>query len=188
MIFLRSVNDSIRNDYFNWLYDTVTRDRMVPEISVKKLLMYLHDTEFTYTIPNDENRYSDGINMRYRFAINNGYENNYKEILGILDGPCSVLEMMVALASRMEETIMDNAQLGDRTGQWFWQMITNMGLGGQWNDLFDKDYVAERVQKFLDRDYEPNGKGGLFTVRNVDRDLRKVEIWYQMNWYLNTII
>lgn len=156
-------------------------------IHVKRMLMTLHDIPFTYVIKKDENRYEDGVALRYKFAIHNGFESNYEDILGILDGPCSVLEMMVALAIRMETTIMDNSEYGDRTGQWFWQMINNMGLGGQWNDLYDKEYITETVQRFLDRKYEKNGRGGLFIVRNTDKDLRKVEIWYQMNWYLNTI-
>lgn len=167
--------------------DIVSRDRIIPEISVRKLLMFLHDTEFTYTILKDENRYNDGLELRYRFALENGYEFKSDEILAILDGTCSVLEMMVALSLRMEETIMDNPDYGNRTGQWFWQMIANMGLSGQQNATFDEEYVRERVQRFLDRKYEKNGKGGLFTVRNTTADLRDVEIWYQMNWYLDTI-
>lgn len=149
--------------------------------------MFFHDTEFTYTILKDENRYNDGLELRYRFALENGYEFKADDIIAILDGPCSVLEMMVALSLRMEENIMDNPEYGNRTGQWFWQMTTNMGLGGQQDPLFDKEYVEERVHQFLDRRYERNGKGGLFTVRNTTVDLRDVEIWYQMNWYLDTI-
>lgn len=152
------------------------------------MLRALHDIPFTYILDKDENRYFDGVDLRYRFAITNGYEAKSDTIEGILDGPCSVLEMMVALSLRMEENIMDNTAYGNRTAQWFWQMIVNMGLGGQYNQLFDKKYVHDTVQRFLDRKYEKNGKGGLFTVRHTNRDLRKVEIWYQMNWYLDTII
>ena len=39
----------------------------------------------------------------------------------------------------------------------------------------------------MNREYEPNGKGGLFTIRGCEEDLTEVEIWYQLNWYLNTI-
>jgi hypothetical protein len=47
------------------------------------------------------------------------------------------------------------------------------------------DYVLDR---FLDRDYEPDGRGGLFRVKHTDEDLRFVEIWYQMNWYLDELL
>lgn len=43
--------------------------------------------------------------------------------------PCSVLEMIIALAIRLEEHIMDDPDIGNRTGQWFWDMIVSLGLG-----------------------------------------------------------
>jgi hypothetical protein len=52
---------------------------------------------------------------------------------------------------------------------------------------YDEIYVTEVIDRFINRKYEPNGKGGLFTIRNVKEDLRDVEIWYQMCWYLNSI-
>ena len=52
---------------------------------------------------------------------------------------------------------------------------------------YDETYVDEVITRFLDRDYQPNGKGGLFTIRHCDDDLREVEIWYQLCWYLDTI-
>lgn len=94
---------------------------------------------------------------------------------------------MVALANRCEETIMDDPQMGNRTGQWFWGMITNLGLGHMNNNKFDKDAVDDIIDKFLNREYSPNGKGGLFTVRNCDDDLRNIEIWTQMLWFLDSI-
>ena len=103
-----------------------------------------------------------------------------------LDGPCSVFEMMVALAQRCE-SVMDDPKIGDRTGQWFWGMIASLGLNGMSDNHYDEKYVNDVVNRFLDREYEPNGKGGLFTIRNCEHDLRDVEIWYQLCWYLDTI-
>jgi hypothetical protein len=95
--------------------------------------------------------------------------------------------MIIALAIRCEETYMDDASIGDRTGQWFWGMIRNLGLGSMVDSRFDKLYVEEVVRRFLDREYEADGTGGLFTIKNCDADLRDVEIWYQLCWYLDTI-
>jgi hypothetical protein len=134
----------------------------------------------------DQNRAEDGLSLRYRFALDNGYEDNPDYILDILDGPCSVLEMMVALALRCEE-VMDDAHIGDRTSQWFWGMIVNLGLGAMYDDLYDRQLVDEIIDTFLDRNYDPDGKGGLFTILNCERDLRDMEIWQQLCWYLNTI-
>ena len=83
---------------------------------------------------------------------------------------------------------MDDPLVGDRTGQWFWGMVTSLGLGSMMDDRFDKRYVEDVVVKFLNREYEPNGKGGLFTIKNCDQDLRDVEIWVQLLWYLDTMM
>lgn len=82
---------------------------------------------------------------------------------------------------------MDDPSYGDRSLQWFWGMIVSLGLGSMTDDLYDDDYVTYVLDRFMDRKYEPNGKGGLFTIRDCDRDLRTVEIWYQLCWYLDSI-
>lgn len=174
----------IDNEYFNWLCDKACGDRYSDEISYRKLLMQLHGTEFTWLLDRDENRASDGINLRRRFA------DDYTPVDdadGYLTEPCSVLEMMLALAIRCEETIMDDPAYGDRTTQWFWGMIVNLGLGPMTDVNYDKHIVTSALNRFLDREYEPNGRGGLFYVRNCKYDLRDVEIWVQLCWYLDSI-
>lgn len=167
--------------YFDWLCDLVCRNRHSKAVSYSRLLTRLHETEFTYSIPMDRNRAENGVALRWRFYCETGYRNRSNE-------SCSVLEMMVALAIACEETIMDDPNIGDRTGQWFWGMIVNLGLGSMTDYRFDVIYVDGVIQRFLDRDYEPNGKGGLFTIKNCKFDLRTVEIWNQLCWYLGTIM
>ena len=53
---------------------------------------------------------------------------------------------------------------------------------------FDRDFVDDVIARFLNREYEPDGKGGLFTVKNCSNDMRKVEIWSQLSWYLGSIM
>ena len=174
----------IREEYFDWLYELVCKQRYSNRISYKKLLTHLHNTVFRYSILKDQNRAEDGICLRYRFTDE---YYSIKDAEKYLKGPCSVLEMMVALAVRCEENIMDDPNIGDRTGQWFWEMIGNLGLGSMNDTRFDIIYVDEVISKFLDRKYSPDGRGGLFTIKNCDCDLRKVEIWYQLCWYLDSI-
>lgn len=176
--------DEIREAYFNWMYEIVCADRFADDISYRRLLRFLHGIRFDYIIPKDKNRAEDGVDLRYRFALFSS-DMSVRDHLG--NCPCSVLEMILALAIRCEENIMDDPRIGDRTGQWFWGMITNLGLGAMNDDRFDDVYVKEVVKRFLKREYEPNGKGGLFTVRHCDHDLRDVEIWYQLCWYLDSI-
>lgn len=177
------MKDVIFHDYFTWLCDYVCKGRYASRISYDKLLTYLHNKRFRYTVLRDENRAADGMDLRYRFAD----ERRIADIRQYLYGPCSVLEMMIALALRCEEWIMDDPHMGNRTRQWFWRMITNLGLGSMSDDCFDERRVDDIIERFLDREYESDGRGGLFTIRDCEYDLRFVEIWHQLLWYLDTI-
>lgn len=178
----------IKDDYFEWMFDLVCAGRYARGISYRKLLSCLHDIEFTYLIPNDANRAEDGIDLRRRYAYDCDLDDYLYNPRAQLGGPCSVLEMMIALTIRCEESIMDDSRFGNRTGQWFWRMISNLGLGSMNDNNFDINYVEDVIEIFLNREYEPDGHGGLFTVRNCDEDLRDVEIWIQLGWYLNNIM
>lgn len=180
--------DKVINDYFEWLFNLVCGKKYAKQISYRKLLTHLHNIEFTYIIPMDVNRAEDGIDLRWRFVCSlETPPDHYENLLADLDGPCSVFEMMVALAIRCEETIMDDPSIGNRTGQWFWGMVVSLGLGGMADSKFDRQFVDAIVSRFLSRKYEADGKGGLFTIRNCDRDLRDVEIWHQLCWYLDNL-
>jgi hypothetical protein len=153
----------------------------------RRLLTHLHEVDFTYTIPMDGNRAEDGINLRYRFGRECGYDDAM--IATYLDDrPCSVLEMMVALALRCEEHIMDDPDVGDQTARWFWIMVDSLGLNSMTGNRYNKRYVDTTIDIFLNREYKPNGEGGLFTVNRGDRDMRSIEIWYQMCWYLENML
>ena len=175
----------VENEYFEWMYKLISGDRFADGISYKKLMQYLYDTPFRWSIRNDVNRAEDGIDLRRRFSIECGFDSGY--LSSYLESPCSVLEMLIALAIRCEETIMDDPAFGNRTGQWFWKMITNLKLGGMTDARYDHNYVEERINIFLDRTYEPDGTGGLFVIPNCEDDLRNVEIWIQLLWYLDNI-
>lgn len=174
---------NLQDEYFEWMYHIACDGRFAEENSYRKLLVYLHSREFTWTIPKDSNRAEDGKDLRWRFV----YENHI-HIDDELEGPCSVLEMILALAIRCEESIMDDPAVGDRTGQWFWKMITNLGLGGMSDRMFDIEYAEDVVTRFLERDFAPDGQGGLFTIRNCGYDMRKIEFWICLMWYLDNII
>lgn len=174
------VDRQLESDYFDWLYELMHDDGPTEITSFRKLLSHLHRVEFTYSIPKDYNRARDGIDLRYRY----GLENHVKDAEDRIIGPCSVLEMMVALALRCEETIMDNPKYGNRTRQWFWQMIRTLGLNGMTDVSYDEELVDEAIRIFLNREFEPDGRGGLFKVRDDQCDMRKLEIWLQLNCYL----
>ena len=176
---------NIRQEYFNWLYNKVCNDLYGSE-SYQRLFRYLFNTNFAVKIFRDDNRVADGIGLRYLFGYEIGYSINeidgefYQEA-----NTCNILELMISLANRIENQIMSDPDYGDRTGQWFWNMIVSLGLNNMDDDNYNELFVKNVVKKFVNREYEPNGKGGLFTLYETDKDLRKVEIWYQAMWYLD---
>ena len=151
--------DRINDEYFDWLCEVVDSKRFSKHVSYRKLLMHLHNIEFTWFIPYDDNRADDGIMLRRKYAL----AHHDEELSDYISGPCSVLEMMAALAIRCEESIMDDTLFGNRTGQWFWGMIRNLGLSPMNDSNFDAEFVDDVIARFLNREYEPDGKGGLFT-------------------------
>lgn len=173
----------VREQYFNWMYDMVFTKRTP---SYARLLRYLNSQEFTYSIRLDGNRADDGLYLRYRFK----QENHLRavDVDRYLTGKCSVLEMMVALCLRIEEDIMDDPVKGNRIHKWFHVMLKSLGLLDMDDAYFDERYADKVVTRFLNREYEPNGAGGLFRIKDCPYDLRSVEIWYQMCWYFDSIL
>lgn len=178
----------VKEDYFDWLCEYVTRNKLqskgvTSDISYNKLFEYLFSVPFTWTIDFDENRAGDGYSLRDDYSLDRTGTYDLSEYI---DSEVSVFEVIIALAIRCEEA-MDDPDYGNRTRQWFWEMLNNLGVADQYDQNFDLEYVDKCVTRFLNREYEPNGRGGLFIVRHTNEDLRDVELWYQMNWYLNEI-
>ena len=178
------LSSQLYSDYFAWMYDMVCSN--ISE-SYTKLFDYLNQTQFVAIIPMDTNRAEDGRNLRYTFAYENGIPSHL--ITETFDGlPCSVLEMMVALAKRCEDNIMANTHYGDRTGLWFWTMIETLGLRDMTDDNFNPSKVSHAMYRLLNRTYSPDGSGGLFKIHDRTKDMRQIEIWYQMNFYLDELV
>lgn len=180
----------IKDEYFAWLLGLISEDCDYDPWNYEPLLRLLYSREFYWdrNIPLDENRSFDGKDLRIRYVDDNQLLNQ-EHILDILEGPCTVLEMLIGLAVRIEVHIMSNSEYGNRTGEWFFDMLDNMGL------LENTDFGSINLTKanhiidvFLNRDYDANGKGGLFYIQNSTKDLRKAEIWYQMNWYFSMVL
>lgn len=178
------MND-LKEQYYNWLVHFIAdRDHNINDYQY--LLGYLISTDFTYTIEMDANREEDGFDLRYRFGNEKHYD--HRVIANELDDrPCSVLEMMVALALRCEETTMSNTHYGDRTSFWFWGMVNSLGLDDMTDDRFRAYRVENAVNRFLSRRYARNGIGGLFITSDPSFDMRSTEIWYQCQKYLNEL-
>lgn len=161
--------------YFEWLCHIVdVKD------GYWSVMGYLYNHEFTWFIANDDNRINDGIALRDKFLEESGLEAD-------IYGPCSVLEMMVALAMRMETDILYDPEKGDQTSEWFWLMIRNLGLDRYSDENLDFETAGEIdniIRVMVDRVYAMNGTGGLFPLKKPKQNQRRVEIWYQMQHYI----
>lgn len=168
--------------YFDWMCNLVG----VQPRYFGKLMQFLNNKMFYYSIAMDGNRYEDGISLRYRFGLETGIDD-YIIANEIDNKPCSVLEMMVALALKCEEHIMGNPDTGNRVALWFKEMLDSLGLSYMNDAHFDESVADQVVERFLRREYSPDGRGGLFTVPSTIKDMRQTEIWTQANLYFNNI-
>lgn len=166
----------ILDDYVEWLFGIISLDDYC--VRYNNTLMCLLDYPFIYFIEHDENRSEDGHMLREKFFYEEYKADYMGELDDILPEECSVLELMVALSIRIEDSVYDS-RYGDRTNIWFWEMFDNLGLDGMFNSNFDEDYCHEILRKLVDREYESDGEGGLFKTNNERIDMRRSEIWYQ---------
>lgn len=163
------------DEYFEWLVDKImTPDRVEYSLALKMLdrLAFYWSDKF-----NDDNRSADGIELRNEFADDTYYRVPEDE------SPCSMLEMMVALAGRMDTILSESGD--EKPERWFWEMFDNFGLNKFPDDKFDGMSVRELVCGWLERRFDRNGRPGLFPLKHAEEDQRKVEIWAQMSAYIN---
>lgn len=165
-----SYND-ISKRYFEWLAKKAMTDSHERH---SKLLELLHSIQFTYLFDRDSSRAKDGIALRYEF-VQSYYHHGTDIPLG--DAPCTVLEMMLGLAWRIDEHIMRDPEFGDRTSLWFSEMLDSLELSGMTDDIFDEVYARRVITRLLKRQFRADGRGSLFTIPNTVKDMREVEIW-----------
>lgn len=172
------MNEPLDELYFKWLYSQVGPITLRnPSRTHWSLLRLMHQTEFVWIIPNDDNRVEDGRELRGAFLDTNdiqGADENW-----LLEG-CSILEMMIGLCGRL------SFEADGEPAAWFWELINNLGI-----DICDRIWgpreeseVGDVLQNLVYRQYHYNGRGGLFPLEEPHEDQTDVEIWYQLNSYL----
>ena len=96
---------------------------------------------------------------------------------------CNVLEMLVAFAERIDAIMGEPGEM--HYDIWFATMLDNLGLLGQTDDYFDEPLVSEIISRWMHRDIDYYGEGGLFPVEHSEEDQRDLSIWDQMSCYMN---
>lgn len=170
------MNGTLDDIYLTWLYsqvgDVKARNK---SHTYWNLFRQMHTTEFLWLVPNDDNRVEDGRALRTEWAEDFGYSVHDVDWAFA----CSFLEMLIGISRRL-------AFEGDgHTSTWFWHLISNLGLQTCTDDIpYDEVEVDFRINAVTFRTYDRNGRGGLFPLKNARQHQRNVELWYQMQAYL----
>jgi hypothetical protein len=175
--------------YLPWLLKHVADERLMRRY--KKLFLKLYSTPFDtrHMKDHDGDRAMDGKSLLWRFEREE--EKFVHDITGVEsieleERPCNMLEMLVALAIRIEESLAYDFRQGDRTGQWFWEMLSNLGIGYMSNDRFNEEEYRRCLNNFFNYTYDFDGKGCLFRSSTKNPfELQKLDIWYQMQAHMN---
>ena len=170
--------------YFLWLCSQVGQ---VEKLRNKTktywtLLGFLHRKEFTWSeIEKDQNRAVAGQNLRAQFLEASGRQNDgdFREL------GCDMLEFLIAFAFDLawDDVSVEDASQG--LAKWFWILIDNLGLFGCNDAHPPSQRMFDRIiDRFITRDYDADGRGGLFPLEAPREDQRYVELHYQAQAYL----
>ena len=175
-----------KTTYFQWLCDLVHCEKK--EKSYYKLLKIMFDTEFLVKNKNDINRGVDGCELRTDYYCDCGVPEKDQ----LFPGTCSILEMIIGISKRM---MFELAKDGDDDESYFyhyfWEILDNLHLTWfddkkiEWNPCQNTIRIKEILRILNERKYQKNGEGGMFPLRNPSKNQKRVEIWYQMQAYIN---
>lgn len=165
--------DSLEYKYLEWMIKQIRPDN---DRSYHDLFARIHDKEFVWLIPNDDNRIADGFDIRHE------YFRRFKRPHMLSQG-CSVLEVILGLSRRLSFAVDGKAK------DWAWVLVKNLELHKMAGHIGGRR--AERIDEVLEaliwRTYAPDGVGGFFPLAWPEQDQRKVEIWYQMCAYIDEL-
>ena len=165
----------MRDRYFGWLREQL--DSLESGDTYSLLFNTLYSLEYVPLLMMDQNREHDALEMR-------------KQVCGILHtrpshAPCSFLEFLAALSFRMH--YICDAPNEWRVKEFFWRLLSNLGLNLFRNDtwsLGDEERIKDIVTRVNQRTFDSDGAGGLFPMAAPKQNQRNLEVWYQMNQYI----
>lgn len=171
--------EELWDDYLQFL---IWRCQIQPFVRFGRLFEILHHIDFEWELDRDENRESDGVDLRDEYKIPDGFDEEIEE--AFYAQRCSVLEMLIALAIRIDdEFIGDPAE--EHPEIFFMEMIRNLGLDKFSGNCYREYDVIKIINRWMRREFERNGRGSPFPVQHDPRNQRDLEIWDQVNSYIS---
>lgn len=136
----------------------------------------LYGVPFRVVLERDRNRIGDVYEMRKHI----GYLSSCNEP----DMAVTVLEVLVAFARRIDMEYIGSP--GDpHPERIILEMVQNLGIDRYVKQGYNRSFVMEKLDRWMDRTYNICGIGGLFPVKRDQRDQRKLELWDQMMSYIH---
>ena len=169
---------TIDDIYMAWLYKQyAVLSNKNPARSYWKLTEQLYTIPFLWTVANDDNRATDGVELRDEFIVECEVENVDTEWY---QRDCSFLEMLLALARRASYNAMGTP------AAWFCKFLDNLGIfiADREYDINAEFLVNQATLRVNTRQYDWDGTGGIFPLKHPRQDQREVELWYQASAYL----
>ena len=172
-------------EYFDWLYSKIRANNK--RLNHRHLLDILFKKDFRWTVNFDENRCDDGLELREIYIQEFNIDEDHLEVQYFLKRKCSVLEVLVGLAIRMNdlEHILEDPK--NHTNRWFHELLKNLKLDEFTDELgpIEEAEVDDILERWLGRTYDFFGRGGAFPLKKRPlKDQTRVELWYQMMSYL----
>jgi len=159
-------------EYYEWL----TAQIDIPnEHTYNELFEIMHNVEFVWTVSGDDSRVADGTYLRQEFT--------QSQVPNLNLGAATFLEVLVGLSRRV--AFISGSD--DRSKEWAWALLKNLRLY-KYSDPMSperRSNAYDKIQTVIWRTYREDGLGGFFPLQNPEEDQRQVEIWYQMNAYVN---
>lgn len=163
--------------YNKWLYDmSFKSDEYTAVFDI------LNHIPFIWSVANDDNRADDGLRLRREYLFEYGAK---KEHYDWDLSECSFIEMLIgnakAFSLLMDKDLPTSVM----------RLMRNTRLSEYTNSkqrhrphAFELE-VTEIANTINHREYDYDGSGGLYPLNDPPKDQRNIEIYAQMNQYIN---
>lgn len=168
--------------YFEWLVGQINVGFGRTRKTYLTLFRMMLDKEFVWSVPNDDNRVEDALELRDEFVQQlGGSEVFVGNPHTHLAKGASVLEVLIGLSRRL--AFFDDG----RPESWAWQLVVNLEMHKMCDPLGprQRSRIDEALDALIWRTYDKDGQGGFFPLAFPTEDQRNVELWYQMSSFID---
>ena len=179
--------DGDYTEYYRWLISIIeppeTVRSPIRDYGILLFSLWRRDYFWYDRYEREEDRANDGRCLRERFMMEFDRTPD-----AVPQGPTNVLEMLIALAIRIDNTVHDWT-IGSRPWEWMVMFITNLGLADFTdNNLHpaDEGYISDRLERWMSHDIGRRGERGLFRFRTPasKTDIERMTTWDQMQYWV----